>query len=570
MLASPNKTDLEGTTMGISLQPRHLKRYKDVTLLLLKHGRSDLVQQAGLDELLKDEKIGAEQSVPAVAAELATDLEKMGPTFIKLGQLLSTRADLIPPAYADALSRLQDNVEPFSFAQVEEIVVGELGVRISKAFSNFESIPQAAASIGQAHRAVLRDGREVIVKVQRPGIREQIIEDLEALIEAAEFLDNHTEMGRRYGFQDVIEEFRKSLLRELDYRQEANNLITLNHNLKDFPAIVVPLPIEGYTTSRVLTMEYIRGKKVTALGPLTKLEIDGDVLANELFRAYLKQILVDGFVHADPHPGNVFLTERNQIALLDLGMVARVAPGLQERLLQLLLAISEDRADDAAKIALHIGRSRDQADEMKFRHEIANIISQHHNASLKQIQIGRMVLEVTRVCGESGIRLPIEMTMLGKTLLNLDQVGHALSPEFDPNAAIRRNAAALMQQRISGSLSVGNLFSGMLEMKDFVQRLPNRVNKILDRVADNDLEVKVDAIDEKLLMEGLQKIANRITLGLILAALIIGASKLMDVPTSFRILGYPGLAIIFFLAAAGGGLILVFNILFGDLKSDKK
>jgi predicted unusual protein kinase regulating ubiquinone biosynthesis (AarF/ABC1/UbiB family) len=537
---------------------------------LLKHGRSDLVQQAGLDELLKDEKIGAERSVPAVAAELAMDLEKMGATFVKLGQLLSTRADLIPPAYAEALSRLQDNVEPFSYSQVEEIVVGELGVRISKAFASFESTPQAAASIGQVHRAVLRDGREVIVKVQRPGIREQIIEDLEALIEAAEFLDNHTEMGRRYGFQEVIEEFRKSLLRELDYRQEANNLITLNRNLKDFPTIVVPLPIEGYTTSRVLTMEYIRGKKVTALGPLTKLEIDGNGLANELFRAYLKQILVDGFFHADPHPGNVFLTERNEIALLDLGMVARVAPGLQERLLQLLLAISENRGDDAAKIALQFGQVKEQADETKFRHCIADIVAQHHNVSLKQIQIGRMVLEVTRVCGESGIRLPVEMTMLGKTLLNLDQVGHALSPDFDPNAAIRRNAAALMQQRMSNSLSVGNLFSGVLEVKDFVQRLPTRVNKILDRVADNDLEVKVDAIDEKLLMEGLQKIANRITLGLILAALIIGASKLMDVPTSFRILGYPGLAILFFLGAAGGGLILVFNILFKDKKSEKK
>src|SRR6185295_4871951 len=166
-------------------------------------------------------------------------------------------------------------------------------------------------------------------------------------------------------------------------------------------------------TSRVLTMEYIRGKKVTALGPLAKLEIDGNALAQELFRAYLKQILVDGFFHADPHPGNVFLTERNQIALLDLGMVARVAPGLQERLLQLLLAISENRGDDAAKIAMQFGQVKEQSDETKFRHEIAEIVAQHHNVSLKQIQIGRMVLEVTRICGENGIRLPIEMTMLG-------------------------------------------------------------------------------------------------------------------------------------------------------------
>jgi ubiquinone biosynthesis protein len=555
--------------MGISIKPEHLRRYKDIAWLLLKYGRSDVIQQAGMEASFDIEEVSADGEEQPKAEELAKDIEKLGPTFIKLGQLLSTRPDLMPPAYLQALSRLQDNVEAFSFAEVEEIVTRELGVRISKAFSEFEAQPIAAASIGQVHRARMRDGREVVVKVQRPNIREEILKDLDALAEISELIDNHTEVGRRYQFQTMLEEFRKSILRELDYRLEANNLLTLHRNLAEFERIEVPLPVEGFTTSRVLTMDYVRGKKITALSPLEKIELDSGYLADQLFYAYLKQLLVDGFFHADPHPGNVFLTDRGRIALIDLGMVARIAPGLQEKLMQLLLAISENHPDEAATVALQIGEIKSDFDEPAFRRQVADLIAQNQDSNLAEIQVGRIVLEVTKMSGENGIRMPQELTMLGKALLNLDQVGHTLAPDFNPNEAIRKNAATLMQRRMLKSLSPGNIFSGVIEMKDFMQRLPGRFNRILDKVADNQIQVKVDAIDEVKLMEGLQKIANRITLGLVLAALIISAAMLMDVPTTFRIFGYPGLAMIFFLGAATGGVILVFNILFGDEKARK-
>ena len=343
--------------MGLSLKPQHLKRYKDVAVLLMKYGRSDLVKAAGLDPTLDDESPAATATDPA-ASELANDLERMGPTFIKLGQLLSTRPDILPLPYLQALTRLQDRVEPFSFAEVESIVISELGVRLSKAFSEFEAKPVAAASLGQVHRAAMRDGRPVAVKVQRPDIRERVMEDLDALEEIAEFLDDHTEMGRRYGFVQILDEFRRSLLRELDYRQEAQNLTLLRRNLSEFSAIVVPAPIEDYTTSRVLTMEYVSGTKITTLSPVALLELNGAALAEQLFRAYLKQILVDGFFHADPHPGNVLVTDAGQIALLDLGMVGRIAPRLQEPLLQLLLAISEGQSDDAVALRAEGGRGQ--------------------------------------------------------------------------------------------------------------------------------------------------------------------------------------------------------------------
>ena len=554
--------------MAISLKPQHLNRYRQIAWLFIKYGRSDLVKESGLEGTL-----AAEQRVTpkeaAKANELAADLEKLGPTFIKLGQLLSSRVELLPQAYLDALARLQDEVEPFPFDEVEKIVCSELGVRMSKAFSDFDVRPMAAASLGQVHRARLRDGRQVAVKVQRPRIREAMFEDLDAIDEIAEFLDNHTAIGKRYEFCKMLDEFRKSLVRELDYRQEANNLTTIGENLRSFPHVIVPAPIADYSSARVLTMEHVHGKKITDLSPLARMEFDGGALAEELFRAYLQQILVDGFFHADPHPGNVFVTDDYRIALIDLGMVGRVTPSLQEQLLQLLLAISEGRGSDAAAISIKVGEKKEDFAEKEFTSRISEIVAQQEGATVEQMQVGRLVLEVTQACAENGIRVPAEMTMLGKTLLNLDQVGRAIEPTFDPNASIRRNAAQIMQQRLMKSLSPGNLFSGVLELKDLVQRLPARLNKIIDAIANNEMKVSVDAIDEKTLVIGFQKVANRITVGLIIAALIVGAAMLMRVETSFRIWGYPGLAILLFLAAAGAGVFLLINILFYDKSHDE-
>ncbi|HEY3128939.1 MAG TPA: AarF/UbiB family protein [Acidobacteriota bacterium] len=556
--------------MGLSLRPAHWKRYRDIAWLLMKYGRSDLVRKAGLEEALDDSSGGDIEDARPQPEDLSADLEKMGPTFIKLGQLLASRADLLPVPYLEALSRLQDRVEPFAYQEVEQIVSSEIGVRLSKAFSDFDPTPLAAASLGQVHRAALRDGRPVAVKVQRPGIRERMVDDLDALEEVANFLDQHTETGEIYEFGPMIEELRKSLLRELDYRLEAQNLIRLSDNLKQFAHLVIPTPIEDYTTSRVLTMEFIKGKKITLLGPLGRLEIDGSILVEELFRAYLQQILVDGFFHADPHPGNVFLTTDGRIALLDLGMVAHTSPGTQENLLKLLLAISDGRSDDASTIAIQIGEQKSSFDESSFRRRIAELITRNQDARLEEIDVGKVVLEVCRACGENGIRVPQELTMLGKTLLNLDEVGRTLDSKFDPNEAIRQNAMGLTRQRMMKSLSLGSIFQSMLEVKDFTQRLPQRINKILDALAHDELKVHIDVHDRGKLMHGAQKVANRITIGLILAALIIGAALLMRVETSFRILGYPGLAIIFFLAAAAGGIALVLTILFYDETPNRK
>lgn len=556
--------------MALSLRPERIKRYKDVVALLIKYGRSDLVQQTDLDIAPSERVRALTPTAEPKAEELAADLEKLGPTFIKLGQLLSTRGDLLPEPYLEALARLQDNVEPFSSAEVERIVSSELGGRISKLFAEFELEPTAAASLAQVHRARMRDGRAVVVKVQRPDIRETIVEDLEALEAVADFIDAHTEVGKRYEFGNMLTDLRTSLLRELDFKREAGNLVRLRTSLREFEHIVIPEPIDDFTTSRVLTMEYIPGKKITTLSPLRLLELDGAALSEELFRAYLKQILVDGFFHADPHPGNVFITEDNQLALLDLGMVGHISGTFQENLLRLLLAISEGRGDEAAEVAMKMGEPKPHFDKHDYEHRVANLVAEHAEATVENIYAGHVVLEITRISADCWFRLPPEFTMIAKALLNLDRVVYVLYPDFNPNAIIREEATSLLARRIVKSIEPGSVLTRVIEVKEFVERLPTRVNKILDAIGNNELKINVDAIDERIVLDGLQKVANRIALGLILAALIVGAALMMRVETSFQILGYPGLPMIFFMLAAIAGLILVASIVFYDKHPRKK
>lgn len=469
--------------------PPKLSRYAAVATLLLKYGRS-----------LGDTEAAVAEEAPDA---LAADLEKLGPTFIKLGQVLSARADLLPPAYLEALARLQDSVEAFPFAEVQRIVEAELGVRMSKAFSAFEETPIAAASLGQVHRAALRDGRAVAVKVQRPDIEATVKTDLEALDEIAQFLSHRSGSATHYDFVGMVSEFRFALEAELDYNQEANNLRLIGKNLDEFESIVVPQPVEGYTSKRVLTMDYVAGTKVTKISPVAGLELQRDVLADTLVRAYLKQIVIDGVFHADPHPGNVFVTEDGRLALIDLGMVGRISPQMQDRLLKLLLAISEGRGEEAGDVAVTLGEKLPEFNQAGFKRDISTLVGRIGHQSIADFQIGKVFLDLS--------------------------------------ALINDNA-----------------------MRAFTTKLPGRVNRVLDALAASELKMKVELIDDGVIIEGLQKVANRITLGLILAAMIISAAMVMRIDSTFRIFGYPGFAMILFVLAFAGAAYLALQIVRND------
>jgi len=567
----------------MKLSASHIKRYRQIASLLWKYGRSDLAQQMsgedgfGVDEQppatgepQTDSPLTTPTTTTASPEQLADDLEAMGPTYVKLGQVLAGRPDLLPDIYLKALARLQDKVKPFAYAEVEEIVMTELGVRISKAFSRFDIEPLAAASLGQVHRAALRDGRAVVVKVQRPNIRRQIAEDFEVLEQIAGFLDAHTEFGRRHRFLVVLQEFRLTIQQELNYEREAHNLVALGKNLEEYKLIQVPQPVPDYCTRSVLTMEEVQGHKITMLGPLARLELEGAPLAEELFKAYLKQVLVDGLFHADPHPGNVFVTDDGRIALIDLGMVGHTAPAMQENLLKILLAISEGNGEAAGEIAIQMSEKIEEFTAPEFRRRITQLVALQRDQGLEQLNVGRSLLEVSSIAQENGLIVPSELVLLGKTMLQLDEVGRILDPAFDTNASIRRNIAALMVRRLRKDFTQGNIYSSVLEIKDFAAGLPARLNRMMDAVTNSELEVKVKATDAKIVMDGMAKIANRITMGIVLAGLIVGASLLARVASSFQLFGYPGLAILCFTAAAAGSFWLVISIFVSDYKGRKK
>lgn len=538
---------------------------------MLKYWNSDLFRQTSSvamnGELSEEDK---EHKFDQSPEELVEDLKQMGPTYIKLGQLLSTRPDLLPDEYLNALSNLQDNVSPVPFEEVKGIIEEELGTKISKAFNSFDEKPLASASIGQVHRAELHSGKPVAVKVQRPGIAKQFMDDLDTLDELTALAVKHLETAKTYAIDEVFAELRRILINELDYKKEAQNLKTLKRNLQQFDNLIIPAPVNDYSSTRVLTMEFVSGKKITSLSPLRQMENDFSGLVEELVEAYLQQIINDGFAHADPHPGNIKFTENNQIALIDLGMVARFAPQLQENLIELLLAISQSNGEKTAHTLLKMSELSEDSQKKQFTKTVSDVIMESENSLAKDLQTGRILIQLNRLALTTHIKLPVEINILGKILLNLDQIVAMLDPDFDLRAAIQRNVHEIMRKKMISELKPENFFSTLIESKHFLEKMPERMNAISENLANNEFKIKIDAIDEKRVTDGFQKVANRITLGLIIAAMIIGASMLMQVPSDFTIFGYPGLAMLFFLLAAAGAIVLSYVIIFRDENLNNK
>ncbi|HEY0398270.1 MAG TPA: AarF/UbiB family protein, partial [Acidimicrobiia bacterium] len=542
-------------------RPTQIRRYTDLARLLVKYSRSDVSGYVRAGMSGRASRPPAASDLSSDAEELCVDLEQRGPTFVKLGQLLSTRADLLPAPYLAALSTLQDRCEPVPYLDVVAVIEAEFEAAIGEVFADFDPEPLASASLGQVHRARLADGRRVAVKVQRPDIAGRVARDLDAIAEIAALADRHTETGKAFGFAPMVEEFRRSMLGELDYRREAANLELLARNLAGFERIVVPQPVRERSTERVLTMDLVAGRR---LSESPRIDADGAALAGALISAYLKQIVGDGFFHADPHPGNVWITDDGRLALLDLGMVARLSPKARDLLLRLLVAISDDDGASAATAAIGLGEPRDDRpfDEATFVTRVSALVSEQQGATLDTISPGAVVSEISRIAGETGLRPIPELTMLGKALLNLDEVARTLDPSFRPADAIRNDAAGVLRRRMMPTPA--RVLTAALEAKEFAEHLPRRVNQVMDALAEGQMTLNVQGINEAEFLHGLHRIANRVTTGLVLAALIIGAAMMMNMDTPTRLFGYPALGIVCFLLAGGGGFALLASIVWGD------
>jgi ubiquinone biosynthesis protein len=544
------------------LKPRNIGAYRDLLVLFTRYGRKDFRFAIRPDEMVVGDTSPEEPPEPDVrqrAEAFAKALKEMGPTYVKFGQVLSTRPDIVPQEYIDALEQLQDQIEPFSFAEVEKIVEEDLHVRISKGFEMFEATPIAAASLGQAHRAVLRDGREVVVKVQRPGVREQVHKDLEVLTDIAHTIEQHSDLGRKMNLVASIEQARMTLLNELNYVQEANNMELIRENLAGFPQLYIPQVIEDLSSSRVITTELVRGKKVSKLTPLAMIENNYADLAGVLTRAYLKQICVDGVWHSDPHPGNVFIREHDegpQVVLLDFGMVSRVGQDMQDEIIKLLLAISNNRGPEVAEACIRLCEVLEAFEPTRFLREISQIVAAVHDADAREVNAGQIIFNVLAIANNNDLKAPPELTMLAKTLLNLDGITKKLDPQYNPEAVIRDYAEELMQQKLQQKFAPRNFYPALLDLNQLVLDLPRRAREITDLTAAGRLTFGIKLTQAEEFLAGIHKIANRITVGVIIAALLVASSMMMRI--------YPRFAMIGYVLAAAAGLYLIVTTLLHD------
>ncbi len=543
-------------------------RLAAITAFLLKHRNSPVFRGNATAD--PDTRAADQPADTAAAEQFTCDLEALGPTFVKIGQMLSTRPDLVPPEYIAALCRLQDHAAPADLEAIEAQIASELGAPLKHLFAEFDPVPLGTASFAQVHAAVLPSGRKVAVKVQRPGLAAAVEADMATIGSLIHSLGLVSGVGKRLGFTEWLAEFHTTLLAELDYRQEANNLEIFRTRLEPYPRISVPAPVWDYTTHLVLTMDRAEGIRVTDIPDVLRTEADLGPLASDLGRAYLDQIFMHGLIHADPHPGNVLLTADQDLVLLDLGMVGHVPPRMRDQLLKLILATTEGRGEQVAETLMHMGTRLEDFDEPRFTRETGRMVARFSNSSVRTESEGGFLLQLVRIGGECGLRPPAELTLLGKTLLNLEALLLALDAEMSMRDVLQGHLPELFRARTRSSLDLGRLATDALEMQELVREAPQRLSVLLRTLADNRFKVHIAGLEESFLIESMQKIANRITVGIIAAAMIVGAALMMDVPTKQQLFGYPALALVMFLTAAslGGGLVL--SILLGDRKTKPK
>jgi predicted unusual protein kinase regulating ubiquinone biosynthesis (AarF/ABC1/UbiB family) len=590
------------------LSPKHIPRLAAIVGLFTRYGLRDVAKQQGLlalvnedDEDIPPEEI-AEREEHAVG--FRKRLVELGPAYVKLGQVLSTRPDLLPEPYIRELEKLQDDVGPIPFEEVEEIIESELGARISKLFDTFDTEPLATASLGQAHAATMRGGREVVVKVQRPHIRASLADDLAFFHDVAEFLADHTSVGSRIDVLGVIQQLERALTEELDYRIEARNAAAFRRSLAEFPRIIVPKVVEAYSREKVLTTERVHGLKVSDVSPITRLEHDFTPIAEELTRAYLKGITIDGFFHADPHPGNIFVVLRGmkspptpsdvaaedrradtreattplarleaqaqaqatptpddvdaRLAIIDFGMTARLSGTLREAATRLLMALGDHRGDEVAATLIEQGVPTSDFDRAGYTRAIAELVARNVDLTAAEVQAGKVLFEVIDLSFQHGLRLPAEMTLLAKALFNLDGVTRALDPGYTPLETIREFSNEIAVQRAQRDLSPRRLYQIAVESSDLIAALPHRLDQITTRLANNDLSTHVDVPQLPSLIVALQKVANRVFSGLVLAGLLVASSQLLPY---WRTLGTVG-----FVIAAVIAVYMVLTILVSDRK----
>ena len=483
--------------------------------------------------------VGSRPATPEAAREFRLALEELGPTFIKLGQLLSSRPDLLPDVYIEELERLVDQVPPVAYAELEPIIFNDLGPDV---FLRIDPEPLATASIAQIHPAILRDGREVVVKVRRPGVVEQVEVDLSLLRSAAALGERTSETARLLQLAALADDLEANLRSELNFVEEAGNAETVAELVADFRDLVVPAVVRPWVTERVLVLERIHGEK---LGPGHGVSADrGSELARAFFRAYVRQVTVAGLYHADPHRGNVLLTEDERLALLDFGLLGRLDDDTRRSLALLLTAVAQNRADAVADLILELSLTTLESDEAGFVHEVRRKLPRYQGRSLSGIRAGEALADLQRAAVRYGIRLPTSFALVGKTLSQAESIARTLDPELDPVALLEQDSLGVVWSEAEQRLEPTKLASYLWSQLEPVSRMPRKLAQLVDRLETGTLKVGVAPTELHDLDRVLRTTANRVGAALIVAGLLVSSALMASVDHTVSLVGFVASAVI--------------------------
>ena len=530
--------------MILERKRRHLERYIEIGRILTKHGWENLLSRIGLAGhfSLRARRMG----VPPGPVQVREALEELGPTFIKLGQILSTRPDLIPAEYAAELEKLQDEAPPFPSAEAILIIKEEFGQPIPELFRSFDESPLAAASLGQIHAATLPDGTKVVVKVQRPGVRQVIENDLEIVTGIARTLENHFKQARAIGLADLVEEFAITLRQELDYTHEGRNGDTLARNFADIPTVRIVGTMWDRTTSRVLTSERVSGIKVTDLQALDAHGYGRKQVADNLSRAILKMVFVDGYFHADPHPGNLLVLDEGVIAFLDYGMVGKLDRELKTFVTMLISEYIQQDSSGFSEVLLAMGTAPSDLDRKHFAQGIDRLLRQYYGAPLRDIRIGEMLRRTLGISAKHNVRLPASLSLLVKVLVIVEGIDRLLEPDFDFASEARPFIGQSVRDELKFSALKEQTYHSLLYLKWLLLELPHRTSEVLDRMAEGAFRVifKHEGLEEP--MHELDRSANRLSFAIMVSATIIGSALIVSSKVGPLWKGYPLLGLVGF------------------------
>ncbi len=544
-----------------------IRRVRRIIEVLVRNGLGFLVEQLALDRFLprfwRRQRVRADRAVGrlSVPERLRRTLEELGATYIKLGQLLSGRADLLPRAYIEEFARLLDAAPPVPTAAIRQVIEGELGAPVEDLFATFDEVPIAAASIGQVHRATLPDGQAVVVKVQRPGIEQVVEADLDLLLRQARFLEKRSELMRDYNVLGIAQELALSLREELDYKIEGRNAEQLRSNLQADPRFLIPRVYWNLTTRRVITLERLEGIQFNEPDRLRRAGYDLSSIARTALEAYLKQIFVDGFYHADPHPANLMVVG-TQIGFMDFGTAGYLTPNQKDLLSDMFLQLLDQDAGGIARTLVKMGAMRGRPSLEALERDLQRLLVRYWGVSLGEIRLGEMLAEVFTTAYKHRVYLPGDLALLARTLITMEGTGLALDPDFVVLEAVRPFAEQLVRERLSPAAAGRRVLRTVRQAADLAQTFPRRLDDLWDRLEEGELTVGVDLRRLELLIARLNSMVNRIAFSVVVAALIIGSALiLLGGKESWHLpllgLGIPVAQIAFLGAVAAGAWLLI-------------